>query len=241
MKTNSNDERRSNASALSRLQHEVLAIDSLKLPAHVPKKIGDKAVQSLMRAISRTGQQITPILVDDENVIVAGFEVAAAMGELGANEVAGVKLSKMTQAETKAIMLLPAKIPERSDWDGEAVSAILQEISVEDPDALDITDFEVGEIDVTLGKDRDTNTNKLNDDNAEDSDQNFSQFPPGYVPVIRQGDVFNLGQHRIACTIVRKQKPIGCSWRAKKQRRLLLIHQYSNCRQRIGSWQGQAH
>ena len=199
MKTNSNEDRRINASALSRLQHEILAIDALKLPPQVPKKVGDKAVQSLMRAISRMGQQIVPILVDDENVIIAGFEVAAAMGELGANEVAVVKLSNLTQAETKAIMLLLAKIPERSDWDGEAVSTILQEISIEDPDALDITGLEIGEIDVALGKSRETDSDRPNGDNTEDSDQNFCRFPPGYIPVVRQGDVFNLGQHRIAC------------------------------------------
>ncbi|MEO6608619.1 MAG: DNA modification methylase [Aestuariivirga sp.] len=198
MKANISQNSLTNTSILSTLQLETLAVEELKFPHLMSKKIADKAVQSLMRAIARVGHQIVPILVDDENFIVAGFEVAAALMELGSSTVAVVKLGNLTKAETSAIMLLLAKVPERSPWDVEATSALLHEISIEDPDALEITGFEVGEIDVALnGLDGAYNETAAAD--MVDAEELSSQFGEGYLPVVQAGDVFVLGPHRVVC------------------------------------------
>ncbi len=184
---------------VANLQHETLDIDALKFPKHVPKQLADKAVQALMRAIARTGQQIFPALVDDQNVIISGFELVAAMHELGANEIGVVRLSSLTEAETKAIMLLLAKIPERSTWDEIAVADILEEIAIDDPDALDITGFEVAEIDVALGYlagPPDPASSAYDD---KEYDQSFADAMLATPPIVERGDVFLLGGHRIIC------------------------------------------
>jgi hypothetical protein len=80
-----------------------------------------------MLAMHRTGQQLVPVIIDDDNVIVAGFEVVAALHELGVAEVGVVRLSDLTPAEIKAVMLLLAKVPEQSSWDDTAFAAIIDE------------------------------------------------------------------------------------------------------------------
>ena len=179
-----------NTPILSNLQIETLAVEELKFPCLMPKKITDKAVQSMMRAIDRIGDQIVPILVDKDNVIVSGFEVAAAMKELGSSTVAVVKLGKLTKAEISALKLLFAKLPQLLEWDDEAVSVILNEIFIDNPDALEITGFEVGEIDVGLSPIGEVTPAT----DVADAEELPSQLGDDYLPVVQEDDVFVLGK-----------------------------------------------
>lgn len=186
-------------SILAKLQQDVLPLENLRLPKHVPKKFDDKAIQSLMRTFHRTGQQIFPILVDDDNIIISGFEIATALRELGATEVGVLRLSNLSSAETKAIMLLLAKIPERSVWDEEAVTAILEEIVIDDPDALDITGFEVAEIDIALGNLDISEKDSSEFDGSNGQHDDDEGLHVATEPIVGLGDIFSLGDHRIIC------------------------------------------
>ncbi len=186
-------------SILTKLKHETLLLAALKLPPHMPKKVGDKAVQSLMRAMHRTGQQLVPVVIDDDGVIVDGFEIAMALRELGATEVGVVRLSNLTAAETKAIMLLLAKIPEQSSWDEDAIAILMEEISIDDSDALDITGFDVAEIDIALSKSINGSGKMPERENAED-EKLESALSGDQPPIVCAGDLFHLGLHQILCS-----------------------------------------
>lgn len=199
MKTTSKLPIRTNGTAiLTDLKCENVSIGTLKHPRLAPKPTSDKALQSLMRAMHRVGRQLLPVLVDDQNTIIAGLEILEALRELGGTEISVVRLSHLTAAEAKAVMLLLAKVPEQSKWDETSVAAILEEISIEDPDALDITGFDTSEIDIALGNadfgdDRRGALFEPEEDELQRALDNIE------APIVRLGDAFQLNEHRIVC------------------------------------------
>ena len=58
------------------------------------------------------------------------------------------QIADVIDAERDALMLALAKLPELSDWDEQAVKILLEEITIADPDLLDLSGFETAEIDI---------------------------------------------------------------------------------------------
>ena len=168
------------------LQVTALPITLVALPLAMPKVIEPAAVQLCARNMARYGQ-IHPILIGNFNEVVEGFEFLEAAKLLGWSHVHIIRIFDLSEGEQKALMLALAKLPELSDWDDQSVKILIEEITTEDPDLLDLTGFEMGEIDII---------NSPDDDRAEE--------PPPLAPdedkaVSRPGDVFALGAHRIIC------------------------------------------
>ena len=127
-----------------------------------------EAVQHCARNMSRYGQ-IYPILVSGENLVIAGFEFLVAAKGLGWTHVNVTQIADVIDAERDALMLALAKLPELSDWDEQAVKILLEEITIADPDLLDLSGFETAEIDIIT----ETATEE-----EEDELEESSPFPP---------------------------------------------------------------
>jgi hypothetical protein len=70
---------------------------------------------------------------------------------------------------------------------GISAEAAFAELSIEAPDLLDLTGFDVGEIDVII-------------DGKDDADPADDEIPPAPTePVTRTGDIWLCGPHRIGC------------------------------------------
>lgn len=106
-----------------------LPLDDIKPYERNPRK-NDSAVADLMESIKQTGY-IAPIIVDEDNVILAGHTRYKALSALGKKEALVLQVRGMTKDQKKKYRLLDNKISEKSGWDFELLDWELEEIDWE--------------------------------------------------------------------------------------------------------------
>ena len=110
-----------------------LKIKDLKPYEKNPRK-NDGAVDYVANSIKEFGFKV-PIVVDKDNVIVAGHTRYKAAKKLGLKEVPVIVANDLTEEQVKAFRLADNKVGEFADWDidllGEELSDIL-DIDMED-------------------------------------------------------------------------------------------------------------
>ena len=157
---------------------------------HSKKQIG------LIKASIEEFGQTKPVIVDDNNVILAGHGFVEAARLLGLSRVSIVKLGHLTEAQKRAYLLADNKIAEQAGWNREILALELGELSELLPvEGLDVslTGFETAEIDLLLA---DMASAKLEPDETIP--------PPPQNPVSRRGDLWLLGKHRLVCDDARQ-------------------------------------
>lgn len=130
---------------------------------------------------------VNPILVGDDNVIVAGHGRLMAAQQLGLEQVPVIVLAHLTEAQRKALVIADNKIAENAGWNEELLKLELGEIEELGFD-LDVIGFSDDELDELLGSEDDVG---LTDDDQvpEPEEQTISQ----------SGDIWLLGDHRLLC------------------------------------------
>src|SRR5580704_5645179 len=147
-------------------------------------------IKQIAQSIDKFGFT-NPILIDDEDQIIAGHGRAAAAKLLGATDVPTVRLSHLSAAEKRAYILADNRLAEKAGWDREILAIELQGLIDQDFE-VELTGFEMGEIDVIL-------------DEAEEAKREASgpenDIPPPLPgPTVSQpGDLWILGAHRLLC------------------------------------------
>lgn len=81
-------------------------------------------VQQIVDSINTFGWT-NPILVDENNLILAGHGRLRAAHELGMDKVPCIELSKLSDAEKKAYILADNKLAENSGWDNDLLKSEL--------------------------------------------------------------------------------------------------------------------
>ncbi len=144
-------------------------------------------IRDLARSIETFGFN-TPVLIDEENRLLAGHARVEAVKRLGWDIVPAVRVTDLTEAEKRAFVLADNRLAERATWD-EALLAenfqILDGLDLEFD--LDLTGFSTTEIDRLLGLD-------IVDEADEESALATLGTGPG---VSRPGDLWQLGDHRL--------------------------------------------
>ena len=105
---------------------EVLNIGDLKPYEKNPRR-NDEAVQYVANSIKEFGFK-APIIIDSENVIVAGHTRYKAAKELGMKEVPCVRADDLTDEQVKAYRLVDNKTAEMAGWDYDILSDELAEL-----------------------------------------------------------------------------------------------------------------
>ena len=152
---------------------------------HSPKQV--REIAASMQAFGF----LTPILTDGESRILAGHGRLAAAKLLGQNLVPTICVASLSDAQARAYMLADNKLTEKAGWDRDILAAEFGELIELLPlDGLEIgiTGFEPPEIDLVITDHADPKR-----DPAE---------RPFLVPdtaTSRRGDVWLLGDHRLAC------------------------------------------
>ena len=148
------------------LSIEYQPTDRLKLRASNPRTHSEKQIDQIGTSIRRFGFT-HPLIVDNEDNIVAGEGRLKAAKKLGLSPVPIVRLSNMSEAEIRAYVIADNKLAENAGWDRKILALELQYLSDLGLDDLDvtITGFEFPEIEVLLGE--------LNPDNSGNADQMF--------------------------------------------------------------------
>ena len=141
-----------------------------------------------------------PVLVDKNNLIVAGHGRAKAAKLLGMTEVPTVRLSHMTEAEMRGYVIADNRLAEKAGWDDEILAIEFQTLFEIAPELdLTITGFEIAEIDAII---------QAHDDEVEsDALDNVAPPDPGAPVVTRRGDLWQLDRHRVLCADATRSEP----------------------------------
>jgi len=127
-----------------------------------------------------------PILIDDQNGVVAGHGRLLAARKLGQDHVPCILLSGLTPAQVRAYVLADNKLAENAGWDQELLRAELSDLRALGTDLglLGFSEEEISEI--------------LVDKSVGLTDPDDAPEPPK-DPVSRTGDLWVLGRHRLIC------------------------------------------
>lgn len=104
-------------------QIEVLPLDDV-MPYDNNPRDNDPAVESVANSIQNFGF-VVPILIDDENVIVAGHTRYLAAVDLGIEEVPTIRASHLTDDQIKQFRIIDNKVAEMARWDFDALATEL--------------------------------------------------------------------------------------------------------------------
>jgi len=146
----------------------------------------DTQVSQIAGSIAEFGF-VNPILVGDDNIIIAGHGRLMAAQQLGLATVPVIVLHHLTEAQRRALVIADNKIAENAGWNDELLKLELEELGDLGFD-LDVIGFSDEELDELLGNDEQPGETD-EDDIPEVEDE----------PVSRHGDVWIMGDHRLLC------------------------------------------
>lgn len=127
-----------------------------------------------------------PVLVDEENTIIAGHGRIMAAQKLGLGEVPTITLAGLTETQRKAYIIADNRLALNAGWDDEMLRLEIADLKEADFD-LDLLGFEDDEIAALEVEVVDGQT-----------DPDEVPEPPA-DPVTVLGDIWTLGNHRLMC------------------------------------------
>lgn len=170
-------------------------VSDLKLDPQNPRKHGKKQIEQIAASIRAFGF-VVPLLVDQDNRIIAGHGRVLAYHLLGRTEVPTICISHLTATERKAFVIADNRLTENAEWDLRLLGEALLDISVADVEVdLSVTGFDTGESDLLI------QGLTLTDD-AESEPEVLTPSGPAISQV---GDVWLCDQHRVLCGDARDQ------------------------------------
>lgn len=142
-----------------------------------PRK-NDEAVEYVANSIKEFGFKV-PIVVDKNNVIVAGHTRYKASKKLGLDIVPVVIADDLTDEQIKAYRLADNKVAEKAEWDEELLRLEFE----------DLIDFDLEPFGFVI------------DDLEEETEveEDDYQEPDNLEPKAKMGDIYQLGRHRLMC------------------------------------------
>ena len=154
-------------------------INDLTMYENNPRN-NDEAVKYVAKSIKNFGF-LVPLVIDKNNVIVAGHTRYKASKELNFDKVPCVIADDLTDKQIKAFRLADNKVSEFSQWDNSLLDLELSELTDLD---IDMSDF---------GFDLDS----LDLEEQEIVEDEVPEIPEN--PKAKYGDIYQLGNHRLMC------------------------------------------
>lgn len=161
-------------------------IDDVIPYANNPRKNDGEAVDRVASSIKEYGFK-SPIIVDKDNVVIAGHTRLKAAHKLKLDTVPVIKADDLTPAQIKSYRIADNKVAEYSTWDNELLSIEFEKLQELDFD-LDLTGFEDFEIESLLNE----------DENEEVTEDDF-EFELPKEPKSKHGELYRLGNHYLMC------------------------------------------
>jgi DNA modification methylase len=149
-----------------------------------PRKLPEKAIKKVAGSIKAFGFR-SPIVVDEQGVILAGHTRLEAAKHLRLRNVPVHVAAGLSEAQAKAYRLADNRVAQETDWLEDALKLELDTLTSLGFD-LDLTGFDVPELNRLLHSDEDV-------ERAEETPE-----PPA-IPVSMPGDLWLLGDHRLLC------------------------------------------
>ncbi len=130
---------------------------------------------------------LSPILIAEDNTILAGHGRLAAARKLGLTKVPCVKESHLTETQRRAYIIADNKLSLNAGWDEDILAIELSELQGVDFD-LDLLGFDESEL------------ASIFEDDKEVEDDDFDVEEELNKPCFsKAGDIWTLGRHRLIC------------------------------------------
>lgn len=127
-----------------------------------------------------------PVLIDEENGIIAGHGRLAAARKLGHTEIPVIELTGLSEAQKRAYVIADNKLALNAGWDTEMLVNELRDLEGMDID-LALTGFSADELNDMLA---------VKEEGLTDED---AAPPVPEEPKTKPGDIYQLGDHRLMC------------------------------------------
>jgi DNA modification methylase len=129
-----------------------------------------------------------PVLIDEDNGIIAGHGRVMAAQKLGLQAVPCIKLAHLSDTQRKAYVIADNRLALNAGWDDQMLTVELQELDSESFD-LSLLGFEADELNALLNPIKET-------EGLTDEDE-VPEVPE--EPKTKPGDIYKLGRHRLMC------------------------------------------
>jgi len=151
-----------------------MKLEDLKEYGNNPR-LNDEAVEYVAKSIEEFGFKV-PIIVDEDNVIVAGHTRKKAAARLGLKEVPVIVADDLNADQVKAFRLADNKVAEFSNWDVDLLMGELDDIDI-DMEEFGFDDAEI----------------------IEEVEEDDFEIEVPEEPESKLGQVYQLGRHRLMC------------------------------------------
>jgi len=168
-------------------QIEKIGIEKLIPYAKNSRTHSDEQVAQIAASIKEFGFN-NPVLIGEDDVIIAGHGRVMAARKIGLMEVPCIRLGHLTETQRKAYIIADNRLALNAGWDNELLTIELNEL-LADNFALDILGFDVDELKNLLDHVKPT-------EGLTDEDE-VPEVPE--EPKTKPGDIYRLGKHRLMC------------------------------------------
>lgn len=168
------------------VQH--VPVTNLKPYSRNPRTHSKKQIRQIADSIETFGWT-NPILVDEENGVIAGHGRLEAAKLLGQVEVPVLQLDHMSEEQKRAYVIADNRLAENAGWD-EALLALELGALVDLEFDVTLTGFETAEIDMMLRVEGTDDVDPRDDIAAPEKNE---------AAVTAPGDLWHLGPHRVLC------------------------------------------
>ena len=126
------------------------------IPYENNPRLNDEAVEYVKNSIKEFGFKV-PVVIDKDNVIIAGHTRIKASKELGIKDIPCIIADDLTEEQVKAFRLADNKVSEKSVWNWEMLNQELNDILI-----IDMTKFDFGiDLDEPLEDELDEDENNI--------------------------------------------------------------------------------
>ena len=160
------------------LKIEYMALDKLKPYEKNARKHQKADLSTIKASISEFGMSDPIGVWGKDNIIVEGHGRYLACKELGIDKVPVIHLDHLSDEQRRAYALAHNKTAEMSEWDFDLLGDEL----------ADILDIDMSDFGFDLSEDEEEETEIIED-----------EVPEEVEPVAKQGDIWQLGRHRLMC------------------------------------------
>ena len=181
--------------AAGALKVEDLAIQQLTpYPRNNPRLHPKQQIDKLARAINDFSGFLISVVIDDQNIVLAGHARIEAAKQLALPSVPCVRASHLNETQKRAFTILDNKVAEEATWDFQLLAKEVEFLHNEGID-LTTTGFEIPEIEMIFDAAAPPASNP-EDDRIPD--------PTPHRIVTEPNDLWILDEHRLFCGDARR-------------------------------------
>ena len=171
---------------------EKISIDKIKMYENNAKEHPNWQIEKLSETIKKIGYR-SPIVVDENNMILAGHGRYMALKKLGYGDVQVVRHTDLTEEDKKAYMIADNQYTLNTGFNMEMLKQEIEEL-----ESVDFDTSLLGFDEIELQEIMEDEIEETAEDNQEVAEDDAELEEPKNI-VIKSGDLIELGKHRVMC------------------------------------------